>query len=128
MRGKLTKRSVDALKSDVRDQFIWDTEIPGFGCKVTPKGARIYILQYGRHGRDHRMTIGRHGSDVTAEQARLEAFRLRCVIAAGENPAITRTRERSASTVADLGEKYMIEYAGGAQETISDRAEPPQPG
>lgn len=76
MRGKLTKRSVDALKSDVRDQFIWDTEIPGFGCKVTPKGARIYVLQYGRLGRDHRVTIGRHGSDVTAEQARLEALRL----------------------------------------------------
>ena len=77
MRCKLTKRSVDALKSDVRDQFIWDTEIPGFGCKVTPKGARIYILQYGRRGRDFRVTIGRHGSGVTTEQARLEAVRLR---------------------------------------------------
>jgi hypothetical protein len=42
MRGKLTARSVAALKSDVRDQLIWDTEIPGFGCKVTPKGARIW--------------------------------------------------------------------------------------
>ena len=111
MRGKLTKRSVDAFKSDVRDQFIWDTEIPGFGCKVTPKGARIYILQYGRLGRDHRMTIGRHGSDVTAEQARLEALRLRGIVAAGENPATARTRERSVSTIADLGERYMIEYA-----------------
>jgi integrase len=111
MRGKLTKRSVDALKSDVRDQFIWDTEIPGFGCKVTPKGARIYILQYGRLGRDHRVTIGRHGSGVTAEQARLEALRLRGIVAAGENPATARTRERSASTIADLGERYMIEYA-----------------
>lgn len=111
MRGKLTKRSVEALKSDVRDQFIWDTEIPGFGCKVTPKGARIYVLQYGRRGRDYRVTIGRHGSDVTAEQARLEAYRLRGIIATGENPAINRTRERSISTVADLGERYMIEYA-----------------
>jgi integrase len=111
MRGKLTKRSVEALKSDVRDQFIWDTEIPGFGCKVTPKGARIYVLQYGRRGRDYRVTIGRHGSDVTAEQARLAAYRLRGIIATGENPAINRTRERSISTVADLGERYMIEYA-----------------
>jgi integrase len=111
MRGKLTKRSVEALKSDVRDQFIWDTEIPGFGCKITPKGARIYVLQYGRRGRDYRVTIGRHGSDVTAEQARLEAYRLRGIIATGENPAITRTRERSIATVADLGERYMIEYA-----------------
>ena len=111
MRGKLTKRSVDALKSDVRDQFIWDTEIPGFGCKVTPKGARIYILQHAWLGRDHRVTIGRHGSDVTAEQARLEALRLRGIVAAGENPATVSTRGQSASTIADLGERYMIEYA-----------------
>ena len=87
MRGKLTKRSVDALKPGLRDQFIWDTEISGFGCKVTPKGARIYILQYGRRGRDYRIAVGRHGRDVTAEQARLEAYRLRGMIAAGENPA-----------------------------------------
>jgi len=81
------------------------------GCKVTPKGARIYILQYGRLGRDHRVTIGRHGSDVTAEQARLEALRLRGIVAAGENSVTARTREQSASTIADLGERYMIEYA-----------------
>ena len=111
LRCKLTKRSVDALKSDVRDQFIWDTEVPGFGCKVTPKGARIYILQYGRRGRDFRVTIGRHGSGVTTEQARLEAVRLRGIVAAGENPATARMPERSASTIADLGERYMTEYA-----------------
>ena len=112
MRGKLTKRLVDALKSDVRDQFIWDTEVPGFGCKVTPKGARIYIFQYGQRGRDYRVTIGRHGSDVTTEQARLEALRLRGIVAGGENPAMVRTRERLASSIiADLGQRYMIEYA-----------------
>jgi len=111
MRGKLTKRSVEALRSDVRDLFMWDTEIPGFGCKITPKGSRIYLLQYGRRGRDYRVNIGRHGIDVTAEQARLEARRLRGVVAAGENPAVERMRERSALTVADLGERYMIEYA-----------------
>jgi len=77
MRGKLTKRSVEALKPDARDSFLWDTEIRGFGCKVTPKGGRIYLLQYGRNGRDYRVTIGRHGVDVTTEQARVEAIRLR---------------------------------------------------
>jgi hypothetical protein len=96
MRGKLTRRSVDALKSDVRDQFLWDSEIPGFGCKVTPKGSRIYLLQYGRRGRDYRVTIGRHGIDVTAEQARFEARRLRGNIAAGENPAVAHARANCA--------------------------------
>jgi integrase len=57
------------------------------------------------------VTIGRHGVDVTAEQARTEARRLRGVIAAGENPAVARMRERTAESVAELGERYMIEYA-----------------
>ena len=111
MRGKLTKRSVEGLKSNVRDEFLWDTEIPGFGCKITPKGSRIYLLQYGRRGRDYRVTIGRHGVDVTAEQARLEARRLRGIIASGESPATGRTRDCSVATMAELGERYMTEYA-----------------
>jgi hypothetical protein len=75
------------------------------------KDAHIYILQYRRLGRDHRVTIGRHGSDVTAEQARLEALCLRGIVAADENTVASSTNEQSAATVADLGKRYMIEYA-----------------
>ena len=33
----LTKRSVDALKAVASgDFFVWDDEIPGFGCRVYP--------------------------------------------------------------------------------------------
>jgi integrase len=73
MRAKITKRKVDELQTGERDVFLWDTELPGFGRKVTPKGNRIYVLQYGQAGRDRRITIERHRIDVTAEQARLEA-------------------------------------------------------
>jgi len=111
MREKITKRSVEALQPQRCDAFLWDTEIPGFGCKITPKGARIYVLQYGRFGRDHRVTLGRHGIDITAEQARLEARRLRGLVATGENPAASHARGSSAATVAELGERYMEEYA-----------------
>jgi integrase len=111
MRGKLTKRSVEAIKPGARDTFLWDTQVRGFGCKVTPKGGRIYLLQYGRNGRDYRVTIGRHGVDYTSEQARIEALRLRGAVASGENPAIVRMQHRLASTVAELGERYMTEYA-----------------
>ena len=111
MRGKLTKRTVDAIEPSLRDTFLWDTEIPGFGCKVTPKGARIYILQYSRSGRDYRVTIGRHGVEFTADQARNEARRLRGLIACGENPALSRSHERSIPSVAELGARYLEEYA-----------------
>jgi len=42
MREKITKRTVEAIEPSVRETFLWDSEIPGFGCKVTPKGGRIY--------------------------------------------------------------------------------------
>jgi hypothetical protein len=58
------------------------------------------------------VTIGRHGVDVTAEQARQEAWRLRGVVAAGENPRYDPARDKAAAlTVADLGDRYMIEHA-----------------
>lgn len=111
MRGKITKRTIEAIAPSLRDTVLWDTEVPGFGCKVTPKGARIYVLQYSQRDRDHRVTIGRHGAEFTAEQAKNEARRLRGLIASGENPAVSRSRERSVPTVAELGARYLEEYA-----------------
>lgn len=46
MKAKLTVRTVEALKPGASDIIIWDSEIAGFGCKVTPKGRRSYFLYY----------------------------------------------------------------------------------
>ena len=58
---KVTKRNVDAA---LPGQFLWDTELKGFGLKATATG-KTYILQYRRGGRSSttkRITIGRHGA------------------------------------------------------------------
>jgi hypothetical protein len=70
MRDKITKRTVEAIEPSLRDTILWDTEIPGFGCKLTPKGARIYVLQYSQRGRDHRVTIGRHAPNSPSNKLR----------------------------------------------------------
>jgi len=67
MKAKITKRSVESMKPAERDVFFWDTELTGFGCKATPKGSRVYLLQYWRHDRSRRYTIGRHGQGITTE-------------------------------------------------------------
>lgn len=41
MKGKITKRAVESIRPSARDTFLWDTELKGFGCKITPKGARV---------------------------------------------------------------------------------------
>jgi Arm DNA-binding domain len=51
MLAKITKRTVDALKPGITDLFLWDTELKGFGLKVTPGGNKVYILQYRKGGR-----------------------------------------------------------------------------
>ena len=78
MRRKITKRAVDDVAPGQSDQFVWDTELKGFGLKVTPAGNKVYILQYrtgGRGSPTKRVTIGRHGA-LTPDQARSEATRL----------------------------------------------------
>jgi integrase len=88
MSEKLTKRVVDSFRPGPKDRFIFDSEVKGFGLKVTPLGRKVYILQYRMGGRasvTRRYTIGAHG-DFTAEQARAEAIKLRGRIRMGIDP------------------------------------------
>jgi hypothetical protein len=77
MLTRITKRAVDAVNPSDSDQFLWDSDLKGFGLKITPAGNKVYILQYRKGGRGtptKRITIGRHGA-LTPEQARKEAAR-----------------------------------------------------
>src|SRR5215472_5450067 len=111
MRKQITKRTVDALQPGSRDVYLWDTEIPGFGLKVTPHGSRIYLLKYERAGRQRRYRIGLHGADLTPDQARERARRLRTQVADGGDPFAERERERGVPRVAEFAEIYMAEHA-----------------
>ncbi|NDB67399.1 MAG: DUF4102 domain-containing protein [Methylocystaceae bacterium] len=111
MREKITKRAVEAVVPADKDIFLWDIEIPGFGVKVTPKGARSYILQYSINKRERRITIGRHGFEFTAEQARNEARRLRGLIATNQDPSQKEDKDQGSETIAVLGKRYLEEYA-----------------
>ena len=111
MKIKLTKRSIDAAKPGARDLFLWDTEAAGFGCKVTPKGRRVFILQYWANGRAHRVTLGRYGSELTVDQARIKSRRLRGQVADGGDPAGARAQARAMPTVTQFAERYLQEYA-----------------
>ena len=89
-RGLITKRSVDRVEPDAgADRFLWDTDVRGFGLKITSTGAKSYVLQYRMGGRTfptRRYTIGKHGSPWTPEQARKEAIRLLEDVRRGRDP------------------------------------------
>jgi len=112
MLTKITKRTVDAVQTNGADQFLWDSDLKGFGLKVTAAGKRVYILQHrkgGRRSKTKRVTIGRHGA-LTPEQARKEAARLSGAIAHGDDPAALRASEKTAPTVAALTDRFLSEH------------------
>jgi len=129
MAGKITKRLVDAAAPGVsNDAFWWDSELRGFGLKVTPAGVKVYVLQYhvgtGRNARRRRLVIGRHGSPRTPEKARIEAKRLLGDIAGGGDPLEQRQQERKTMTIAELCDLYLAEGVAHKKVTTlrSDRA------
>lgn len=109
MRIKLTKRVVDAVRLQTRDQFLWDRELRGFGMKVTPTGAKLYVLAYHtKAGRRRRYTLdGAHGSPWTVEKAREEAKRLQGRIVHGADPVAEREHDRKAETVSELATLFI---------------------
>ena len=108
MKRKITKSAVDSAKPEKARYTIWDTEIRGFGLRVNRDGSRTYVLKYVLHGRQRWYSIARHGAK-TAEQARKEAKRLQGLVADGADPALAKTDEKAAKTVAQLCDQYLAE-------------------
>jgi integrase len=123
MKIKLTKRSVESKRPGPRDAFLWDTELPGFGCKITPKGARVYLLQYWHGGRARRFTIGRHGIECTAEEARRKASYLRGLVADGKDPAAAKASEKGSPMLAVFANRYLSEHAAVKKKASSKAAD-----
>ena len=103
----LSKRIIDRLSVDDKDTVFWDRDLPGFGIRVYPSGAKVYVVQTRVFGRSKRVTVGRHGQ-ISPDQARKEAARIIARIKAGEAEPLEEPAP--APTVADLAERYQREY------------------
>jgi integrase/predicted DNA-binding transcriptional regulator AlpA len=108
-RQKLTRRLVEAVEPGLKDQFLWDSEVVGFGLRVRPGGHRGYILQYRFAGRARQFQIGGHGSPWTVETARDRALIMVGQIAGGEDPQEVKAGSRKELTVAQICDLYLAE-------------------
>jgi integrase len=112
MADKLTDSGVKKLPKPERgNRICYDSEVTGFGCRVTAGGARSFILNYRTtSGRERRYTIGAF-PDWTTTAARAEAKRLKLEIRAnGYDPVGSLEEVRGAPTVADLCARYIAEH------------------
>jgi integrase len=109
--GSITKRTVDSIKPAANDRFLWDTELGGFGLRITPAGHKSYVVQYripglGRRGLARRIVLGEHGV-LTPEEARRLARKELGKVANGTDPAADRAHRRAAASMKELGTAYL---------------------
>ena len=102
---RIGKRAVDAARSEAIAYRLWDTDLKGFGLKVSPRGIKTYFVWYrvgsGRSAARREFTIGRHG-EFTPEKARREAELVLSGVRRGEDPQTARAKARQEMTVSQL--------------------------
>lgn len=108
---RLTKRIVDAAQPEAgRKAMLWDSDLKGFGLRVTPAGVKSYVVAYRTPlGRSREITIGKHGSPWTCDEARARARDLLHEIAKGSDPLEAKAAARAEMTVAELVDLYLAE-------------------
>ena len=102
------------------DAVFWDGELLGFGVRVYPSGAKVYVVQTRREGRSKRVTVGRHGV-ISAPQARRRAALMIARLKAGEDPRsgpFRAGRGANRSTVAELADRFPSRVRGGALQAV----------
>lgn len=80
----------------------WDTHLPGFVLEVRSTGGRTYYLRYfDQTGRQRQHKIGGH-ADISFDQARKAARRLRSEIVLGGDPSAAKEEKKAIPTYAEL--------------------------
>tara|TARA_R110002167_G_scaffold27139_10_gene92617 strand:+ start:1084 stop:2316 length:1233 start_codon:yes stop_codon:yes gene_type:complete len=109
---KITKRTVDAAVPSEGRWTLWDSEIKGFGVRVTPTGVKTYIARYrvggGRSGIMRQMVIGR-ANQLTPDQARKRALQIMAEVASGRDPQANRSADRAQMNLSELCDLYLAE-------------------
>jgi integrase len=107
---RLTKTLVDrAIYVGVRPKahcILWDAELPGFGLRIYPSGAKSFLVAFRIGTRKRRVIVGPYGR-FTVDEARKAAKKLLLAAADGKDLAQERENARLAETVADLCRRYV---------------------
>lgn len=111
---KLGRRSVTGLPAVTKTTIFYDSDLTGFGVKVTPTGAQSWVVEYrpgegGRRVAKRRMVIGTPAT-LSPEKAREAAETLLARVKLGEDPAAERGAARKAETVNDLLDSFVAKH------------------
>ena len=111
---RLTDRSIAALKPKTERYEAWEDGRTGLGVRVSTKGRRSWVYMYRFEGRARRMTLGVYPKMGLAD-ARLAHAKAKKLldeeIDPGSQHVEQRRAERTAETVSDLIEEYLLRHA-----------------
>lgn len=108
---KLTKTVVDSATPEDTDYELRDTVTPGFLCKITPTGRRVFMLAYRTNSGERRKpAIGTFG-ELTVDQARSIAQDWLAEVRRGKDPSAEKTAGRKAMTMKQLCDKFIEDYS-----------------
>jgi len=111
MGQKLTDKIVRDLPAPAAgNRIVYDTEVRGFGARITAAGTRSFVMNYRIAGRERRFTIGQFPA-WSVRAARGEAGNLKRDIDRGRDPIADREKNRDALTVSELADRYIAEHA-----------------
>jgi len=124
MGQKITQRTIKNLAvPEDGNAIVWDSELKGFGLRVTANGAISYFLNYRAHGRQRRYKIGNH-PEWSAEAARAEAAEIKPKIKKGYDPLEEEQKARGEPTLRDLATEYLERHYsanGNAHTKLRDK-------
>ncbi|MGO8923341.1 MAG: tyrosine-type recombinase/integrase [Xanthobacteraceae bacterium] len=125
MAKRLTEKAVKRLGAKRAAYWIWDSLATGLGLKVTPVGAKIWVMQlrYPGHPAQSRRTLGKYPSlDLAAARAKAQAWY--AWVKQGIDPADAEAAERERREVNRRAETLKREntFASVAERFIAERA------
>ena len=110
MPTKLTQTVASTLGARERTFICYDDTLAGFGVRVTPGGARSWVVEYrpggGRKASTRRITLGAVGT-LAADKARRAAQQHLARARLGADPAAEQAEQRAAATVSELAERFL---------------------
>jgi integrase len=108
VRKKLTKSFVDGLASADDRYTVWDSQLPGFGVRVSIGGRKSFILRYRAKGHTEKrfVSLGSFGV-VTTEEARARAKQFLGLVANGEDPAHEAAAHRKIPKLSTLAAEFL---------------------
>lgn len=124
--AKIGKRAIDQLISAGVPGIIRDGELPGFQARLNKDGTVVFLLEYragsgGRTAPKRRFKIGSL-LDLTPDQARREAERLRGAVRNGDDPAGRQSAKRRELTVGQWLERCLQEHWEAKRKPSTARA------